>query len=174
MLIAQWTAEFENDPTLGIMEECYTNLKSKSTTFFLYIYIDSVLMLYYQISNSKHPKNLRLPPLTMRSVAKKKRSCSGYSRCLYKTRAAVDNGRDTQLLPLQAAQERRAPALISVVVLLQPPQLSQLHLCLALKTHLLRQPTSRAMFPLARHPPSLRLPFPQCRHLRLHPLRRHL
>ena len=29
-LIAQWTAEFEKDPTLGIMEECYNTLKAKS------------------------------------------------------------------------------------------------------------------------------------------------
>jgi len=31
MLIAMWTADFESDPTLGIMEECYENLKAKST-----------------------------------------------------------------------------------------------------------------------------------------------
>jgi signal transducing adaptor molecule len=29
-LIAAWTAEFENDPTLGVMEDCYNNLKAKS------------------------------------------------------------------------------------------------------------------------------------------------
>lgn len=33
-LIATWTAEFEDDPTLGIMEECYENLKSKSMSLF--------------------------------------------------------------------------------------------------------------------------------------------
>jgi hypothetical protein len=30
MLIAMWTEDFESDPTLGIMEECYENLKAKS------------------------------------------------------------------------------------------------------------------------------------------------
>lgn len=30
-LIAEWTEDFEKDPTLGIMEECYENLKSKGT-----------------------------------------------------------------------------------------------------------------------------------------------
>lgn len=30
MLIAMWTEDFENDPTLGIMEECYESLKAKS------------------------------------------------------------------------------------------------------------------------------------------------
>src|SRR6266404_6174512 len=30
MLIAMWTEDFESDPTLGIMEECYENLKTKS------------------------------------------------------------------------------------------------------------------------------------------------
>lgn len=29
-LIAVWTAEFEKDPSLGVMEECYNNLKTKS------------------------------------------------------------------------------------------------------------------------------------------------
>ncbi|KAF7983653.1 hypothetical protein HWV62_19533 [Athelia sp. TMB] len=33
VLIAQWTAEFESDPSLGIMEECYNNLKSKGYKF---------------------------------------------------------------------------------------------------------------------------------------------
>lgn len=32
-LIAAWTAEFEKDPSLGIMEECYTSLKSKGYKF---------------------------------------------------------------------------------------------------------------------------------------------
>ena len=32
MLIAMWTEDFESDPTLGIMEECYENLKAKSMT----------------------------------------------------------------------------------------------------------------------------------------------
>jgi signal transducing adaptor molecule len=30
MLIAMWTEDFESDPTLGIMEECYENLKAKN------------------------------------------------------------------------------------------------------------------------------------------------
>jgi signal transducing adaptor molecule len=29
-LIAEWAAEFENDESLGIMEDCYNNLKAKS------------------------------------------------------------------------------------------------------------------------------------------------
>ncbi|KAI0076568.1 hypothetical protein K474DRAFT_1662768 [Panus rudis PR-1116 ss-1] len=32
-LVAQWTHEFENDSTLGIMEECYDNLKNKGYKF---------------------------------------------------------------------------------------------------------------------------------------------
>ncbi|KAF8344497.1 hypothetical protein F5887DRAFT_1203636 [Amanita rubescens] len=32
-LIVTWTAEFENDPTLGIMEECFNNLKGKGHKF---------------------------------------------------------------------------------------------------------------------------------------------
>jgi hypothetical protein len=31
MLVAMWTEDFESDPTLGLMEECYENLKAKST-----------------------------------------------------------------------------------------------------------------------------------------------
>lgn len=27
--VATWTAEFEKDPTLGLMEECYETLKGK-------------------------------------------------------------------------------------------------------------------------------------------------
>ncbi|EMD39001.1 hypothetical protein CERSUDRAFT_81790 [Gelatoporia subvermispora B] len=32
-LVAQWTSDFEKDPTLGIMEECYESLKSKGYKF---------------------------------------------------------------------------------------------------------------------------------------------
>ncbi|KAI6149212.1 hypothetical protein BKA82DRAFT_4127005 [Pisolithus tinctorius] len=32
-LIAMWTAEFENDPSLGIMEECYASLEAKNYKF---------------------------------------------------------------------------------------------------------------------------------------------
>ncbi|OSD05264.1 hypothetical protein PYCCODRAFT_1405847 [Trametes coccinea BRFM310] len=32
-LVAVWTAEFEKDPTLGLMEECYENLKSRGYKF---------------------------------------------------------------------------------------------------------------------------------------------
>lgn len=32
-LVAMWTAEFEHDPTLGIMETCYNNLKAKNYQF---------------------------------------------------------------------------------------------------------------------------------------------
>lgn len=30
-LIAMWTEDFERDASLGIMEECYENLKAKGT-----------------------------------------------------------------------------------------------------------------------------------------------
>ncbi|KAF8479604.1 hypothetical protein DFH94DRAFT_744654 [Russula ochroleuca] len=33
MLIAMWTEDFESDPTLGIMEECYQGLKAKNYKF---------------------------------------------------------------------------------------------------------------------------------------------
>ncbi|ETW79142.1 hypothetical protein HETIRDRAFT_478525, partial [Heterobasidion irregulare TC 32-1] len=32
-LIAMWVSEFENDPTLGVMEDCYNNLKAKNYSF---------------------------------------------------------------------------------------------------------------------------------------------
>ncbi|KAH9849897.1 hypothetical protein C2E23DRAFT_837847 [Lenzites betulinus] len=32
-MVMTWTAEFEKDPTLGLMEECYENLKSKGYKF---------------------------------------------------------------------------------------------------------------------------------------------
>ncbi|KAG6331937.1 hypothetical protein ID866_7151 [Astraeus odoratus] len=32
-LIAMWTADFENDPSLGVMEECYNNLRAKSPAY---------------------------------------------------------------------------------------------------------------------------------------------
>ncbi|KIM62505.1 hypothetical protein SCLCIDRAFT_119575 [Scleroderma citrinum Foug A] len=32
-LIAMWAADFENDPSLGVMEECYSNLRSKNYRF---------------------------------------------------------------------------------------------------------------------------------------------
>ncbi|KAI9464810.1 hypothetical protein F5148DRAFT_1209321 [Russula earlei] len=33
MLVAMWTEDFENDPNLGIMEECYQGLKAKNYKF---------------------------------------------------------------------------------------------------------------------------------------------
>jgi signal transducing adaptor molecule len=33
MLIAMWTEDFESDPNLGMIEECYGNLKAKGTAF---------------------------------------------------------------------------------------------------------------------------------------------
>ena len=35
-LISMWTGEFKDDPTLGIMEECYNSLKSKSAQRLLF------------------------------------------------------------------------------------------------------------------------------------------
>ncbi|KAG1728255.1 uncharacterized protein EDB91DRAFT_1060663 [Suillus paluster] len=32
-LIAMWTSEFESEPTLGVMEDCYNNLKAKNYQF---------------------------------------------------------------------------------------------------------------------------------------------
>ncbi|KZT07511.1 uncharacterized protein LAESUDRAFT_608996, partial [Laetiporus sulphureus 93-53] len=32
-LVAEWTADFEKDPTLGVMEECYESLKNKGYKF---------------------------------------------------------------------------------------------------------------------------------------------
>lgn len=43
-LIAMWTAEFENDTTLGVMEDCYNNLKFKGKAF---IYSDEISLLYF-------------------------------------------------------------------------------------------------------------------------------
>lgn len=34
-LVAVWTAEFERDSSLGVMEECYNNLKAKSEIYWL-------------------------------------------------------------------------------------------------------------------------------------------
>ena len=39
-----WTAEFENDTTLGVMEDCYNNLKFKGKPF---IYSDKIFPLYF-------------------------------------------------------------------------------------------------------------------------------
>jgi hypothetical protein len=43
MLIAMWTEDFESDPNLGIMEECYESLKAKSR----YTIFSSLLALLY-------------------------------------------------------------------------------------------------------------------------------
>ena len=38
-LIVEWTGDFESDPSLGIMEECYQSLKSKGKSFLSMLYI---------------------------------------------------------------------------------------------------------------------------------------
>lgn len=53
-LIELWAHEFENDPTLGIMEECYSGLKAKSTSSVIWIResTDDIV----QITNSNNPQ----------------------------------------------------------------------------------------------------------------------
>jgi len=43
MLIAMWTEDFESDPTLGIMEECYEGLKAKSMAL---LYSPHIALIY--------------------------------------------------------------------------------------------------------------------------------
>ena len=71
-LVAVWTAEFESDPSLGVMEECYNNLKAKSETPSLLF--SSVTELYCKILNFNHQTSLlRLPP-TMKRERGRRRS----------------------------------------------------------------------------------------------------
>ena len=46
-LIAMWAMEFEKDETLGIMEECYDNLKAKSKPFPLTFASRRLIFLYH-------------------------------------------------------------------------------------------------------------------------------
>lgn len=62
ILIAEWASEFENDPTLGIMEDCYNNLKSKGTFPFLFSFPTTVIdgNRDDKATSSKAPPNLPL------------------------------------------------------------------------------------------------------------------
>jgi len=97
-LIALWAAEFESDPTLGIMEECYNNLKAKSDKICSDIPITK-LISRLQISNSRHLKNqLRQQSMTKFAVERRK-SCSVCWKCRCRTKEGVASGLVTLLLP---------------------------------------------------------------------------
>ncbi|KAG1743032.1 hypothetical protein EDB19DRAFT_1699409 [Suillus lakei] len=55
-----WTAEFEHDPTLGIMENCYNNLKAKSTFVVILIIHSSFHASTYGILTNLLPHMLSI------------------------------------------------------------------------------------------------------------------
>jgi hypothetical protein len=101
-LIALWAAEFESDPTLGIMEECYNNLKAKSDKICLNVPI-TALISGLQISNSKHLKKHLRQQLMTKFAVERRKSCSVCWKCPCRTKEGVASGLVTLLLPLLAA-----------------------------------------------------------------------
>lgn len=74
VLIGVWTAEFADDPTLGIMEECYNNMKSKGTV--LIPYSAAITHIVPQVT-SLMPLRKPLPLQSMmRSDAKRRKNSS--------------------------------------------------------------------------------------------------
>jgi signal transducing adaptor molecule len=69
-LIAEWAGEFENDETLGIMEDCYNNLKAKSLSI-NYTYPSSLLTLALN-KDYKFDQPLEPPPPTIDDEIRRK------------------------------------------------------------------------------------------------------
>jgi hypothetical protein len=67
---------FEDDSSLGVMEDCYENLKAKSTCK---AHLSSTLTSFItpqQTINSKPHKNRLHPPSTMKSGEKRRKNYS--------------------------------------------------------------------------------------------------
>jgi hypothetical protein len=100
-LIALWTAEFESDPTLGIMEECYNNLKAKSDKICLIVPV-TALIPSLQISNLRYLKNHHRQQSMTTFAVERRKSCSVCWKCPCKTKEDVASGRVTLLPPPRA------------------------------------------------------------------------
>jgi hypothetical protein len=79
-LIAMWTAEFESDSSLGVMEDCYNSLKAKSTSRDVQ-YTHTLISYVTQITNSKHLKKRLRRPLTKKLVGERRKSSCKLLKC---------------------------------------------------------------------------------------------
>jgi hypothetical protein len=77
-LIGMWAQEWESDPTLGLMEECYKALRAKSMS--VRTYVPHVRSQPRQTIHSTPPTSRLRPLSTMRFAGVKKRSSSARSR----------------------------------------------------------------------------------------------
>ena len=93
MLIAMWTEDFESDPTLGIMEECYQSLKAKSMSA-LSSHLARCSSSLQQIINLNPLMSLRPMKMTRHANVRRK-SYSVSLNFLCKTKAAVETGTNT-------------------------------------------------------------------------------
>ena len=104
-LVGVWTAEFERDPSLGVMEECYNNLKAKSGISLLFF--PSVTDLYPKIINFSHQTSLLRLQSTTKYDGGRRRSFNVPWKCPCMTRVAEPGTPSTRRS--QAVQADRVP-----------------------------------------------------------------
>lgn len=122
-LVGVWTAEFERDPSLGVMEECYSNLKAKSEISSL-PFLSAAEFCQKIISFSRQTSLLRLPS-TMRYDGGRRRSFNGSWRCPCMTRVVEPGTPSTRRS--QAVRVGQAPLqeLVPVPTTLKDPLIHQ-------------------------------------------------
>ena len=145
-MVATWTAEFEKDSTLGLIEECYDNLKSKGALHKLARRATTEFCT--QATSSKLPTSPHLPMLTTMSDVVRRKSCNASSNCPCMTKAAANSGSPTRSphLAAQGVREPRTP-----VKRLPPSHLVPLVRPLVLLQVPLSSPVMADMFPPPRH-----------------------
>ncbi len=173
-LVAIWSAEFEKDSSLGMMEECYENLKSKGATRMIHSVCIRMLKNRTQDTSSKHQMSHLHLKSTMTFGDVRRRNFSAYWSSLCSTRVAVLNGTLTRWPHpvalgdlVQEAQNKRLRLLRCPHRGRHPhPNLRSHHRPMAAtfpRRQLLLSPVSNPMSP---QPPS---PLSQARLLLLHP-----
>lgn len=116
-LVAVWTADFERDSSLGIMEECYNNLKAKSGIFLLLF--PSVTDLYPKIISFSHQTSLLRLPSTMKYDGGRRKSFNAPWKCLCTTKVAESGMPSTRCSQAMQVDRASARELVPVPATLQ-------------------------------------------------------
>lgn len=137
-LVGVWTAEFEYDSSLGVMEECYSNLKAKS----------GISMLCFPLVADTCPKTIsfshqtslhRLPP-TMKHAGGRKRSFNAFLRCLCMTRVVEVGIPSTRRIQVVQVHRPLPREVVPVPATLQDPIIHQATCLHRVRRELLHRP----------------------------------
>ena len=130
-LVAVWTADFERDPSLGVMEECYNNLKAKSKSC---RFPFPQLLTVPKIISFSHQMSLLRLLSTMRCDGGRRRNFNASWKCLCLTRVAEPS--TPTIRHSRPVEADRALAWVPVPV---PPMLWALFIHQAMCLHRIRR-----------------------------------